>query len=212
MSVDLLLKDVVTGALASLQAEPGIVDLIFHRNAQEQREEIKAYFGSTLIDVRLGWTQHATALPCIAITEPAEEESMQFVGSQASGVYVNESGDEVATDYEEAGRLYEVMVSHFAGACDCAVYADNAYATSWISQAIKWMLLRYREQLEGAGLDEQRITRTDFMPSEDYPQPDEVYTRVVKLNYTTIETYTAPPIEVLPVRTVHVEEPAFEPE
>jgi hypothetical protein len=207
VSVDLLVKSVVGQALASLKSDPRDVDLIFSRLSVEAREEIKAYFASATIHLRLGWTQHDTELPCVAITLPTEQEDGQYIGSRPSGLWVNEAGEQVSSSYADGGKLYQLLVAEFSGACDSAVYGGNATETTWIAQALKWMLLRYRTQLENSGLEQQRLVMTDFMPAQDYPQPDPAYTRVVKLSYVAYEVYTAPPEEIIPIRAVIVTEP-----
>lgn len=204
---DTLIRDTVRDALTALRKRPELLDTIFRGSSSATRTEMKGYFTEAdRIAIRLGWTQTATDMPCIAITLPGEQESEQYIGSDAGDTWDDDGTvDSRSSDLDADGVFTSHEVTQFAGSVDAVVYARNAEETTWLVSVVKWALLRGRRQLEAAGLDEQRLRLTDFMPASEYPQPDVCYTRAVQLSYTTCVTYDlADPDEsiVLPIDAV----------
>lgn len=190
LAPDLLFQELIAAQLADLRLRPNLLDDVFRDLSAPTRAQIKTYMERAVIDVRLGWVQTSTKLPAIAITVPGESEAQQYIGSDPGSVYDTEVGDWVPSFYVDQGTYYEDQATQFSGALDAAIYAVNATEASWLAAITKWIALRVRPKLEGAGLVEQRLSVTDFMPASDYPQPDAVYTRVVKMQYTALTYYT----------------------
>jgi hypothetical protein len=192
IAVDLLVREVVEQTLAELAVRDDLVDQVFVGLSATTRTAIKTFLNTARIDVRLGWTQSTTAMPCVAVTMPGEQESQQYVGSEPGPDYDTEEDQWIPSSWvdPELGAYSEAQVAQFSGAVDSAVYALNATEATWIAAMVKWIMLRNRREFEEVGLFEQRITMTDFMPANEYPQPDPAYTRVVKLQYSTLVHYT----------------------
>lgn len=188
-AIDILLKDEIGARLADLRARPNLVDQIFKGTSGETRAQIKAYLATAAIEVRLGWVQATTHMPCIAITLPAQQEGQQMIGSDPGSVYDSDLDDFLPSNYVEDGTFYEEQSTPFTGSADLAIYATNGSECAWLAAILTWIALRARPALEDAGLVEQRLTVTDFMPASDYPQPDPAYTRVVKIAYTSYVEY-----------------------
>lgn len=192
---DLVLQGHIEQGLALVRSRPELVDEIFAGLTATQRDQIRAYVAgwsdpATRPEVRLGWVQATAKMPAIACTLPGEQEGGQYVGSEPGFDYDSDAGELIPSWAVEDGVYWEGQVAQFNGAVDAAIYALNATETTWIAAIVKWALLRYRPALEAAGLIEQRVSLTDFMPASDYPQPDPAYTRVVKLQYTAFLRYT----------------------
>lgn len=195
LAPDLILQGYLEQGLALVQGRPALVDEIFAGAAEPQRSQIRAYVAgwsnpATRPEVRLGWVQATARMPCIAVTLPGEQEAGQFVGSEPG---FDQLDDEPIPSWGMSGdglTYEEGQIAQFSGAVDAAIYALNATEATWIAAIVKWCLLRFRPELEDAGLLEQRLSMTDFMPASDYPQPDPAYTRVVKLSYLAMVRYT----------------------
>lgn len=192
---DLVLQGHLESGLAEVQARPALVDEIFQGLTLAQRDQIRAYLAgwsdpALRPEVRLGWVQATPKMPCVAVTLPAEQEGQQYVGSEPGFDFDTDSGQFVPSWGVEDGAYTEGQIAQFSGAVDAAIYALNPTETTWIAAIVKWVLLRKRPALEEAGLLEQRLSLTDFMPASDYPQPDPAYTRVVKLQYLAFLRYT----------------------
>lgn len=192
IAVDLLVRDVVEAALAELAERDDLVDQVFAGLSATTRAAIKTFLDTARIDVRLGWTQATTAMPCVAITMPSEQESQQYLGSEPGPDYETDDDTWVPSSWVDPaiGAYSEAQVAQFTGSVDSAVYALNATEATWIASMVKWIMLRNRRTFEDSGLFEQRISMTDFMPANEYPQPDPAYTRVVKLQYGALVHYT----------------------
>ena len=192
IAVDLLVRDVVEATLAELAVRDDLVDQVFAGLSDTTIAAIKTFLDTARIDVRLGWTQATTAMPCVAVTLPAEQESTHYVGSEPGPDWDNVQEEWVPSSWVDPaiGAWSEAQVAQFSGACDSAVYALNATEATWIASMVKWCMLRNRRAFEDVGLFEQRISVTDFMPASEYPQPDPAYTRVVKLQYSSLVHYT----------------------
>jgi len=191
LAADLIFKDIIERRIADLRERPNRADDIFRGTSSSTRTAIKGYLaGDTPIDVRLGWVQAATRLPCIAIVLPSEQESQQVIGSDPGDGHDSETGMPLPSWDVIDGVYSEQATTGFSGSVDAAVYAANATEASWLAAIVKWVALTARPALEDHGMVEQRITMTDFMPASDYPQPDPAYTRVVKIAYTWYVVYT----------------------
>lgn len=189
---DLLIQELIETWIGTIKARLDYIDAIFSDLSTGQRTKIKSYITAVDLDVRLGWTQHGTKMPCIAITLPGEQEAQQYIGSEPGEALDTLTDQWVPSSYvdRDVNRYLEVQKTQFSGAVDAAVYALNATETTWLVNILKWILLINREPLEDAGLTEQRVSVTDFMPAPDYPQPDPAYTRVCKLQFVNYQVYT----------------------
>lgn len=211
---DLVVKQHVDAWLAQIRARPGHIDDIFAELTEATRAEIKTYMASAEIQTRLGWTMHAPTMPIIAITNKAEQESMQLIGSHPGDQEIG--GQWLPAHRVDGAVYYEAMTTQFSGGVDVAIYALNPTETVWLVAIVKWALLVARKTMEEIGLVEQTLSVTDFMPAPDYPQPDPAYTRVVSMRYTTFVDATledhdgASLIDPSDVLVINTEDPSSE--
>lgn len=189
-ALDILIKDLIGEALKDIRARPQLIDEIFQELAPTTRLEIKQYMAAAKVHVRLGWAMGTAILPEIAVILPGEQETAQYLGSDVPMTWDEESGSLVDPSYIEGGIYHEAQIAQFSGAINAAVYGLNPNEAAWLSSIVKWIMLRYRPRMEQFGLVEQRVSRSDFMPSDEYPQPDQCYTRVVTMQYTCFTNYT----------------------
>lgn len=131
--------------------------------------------------VVLGFRREVPTSPIISVTPSSEVETDPPVGALGEQIIDSTTGQRV----NHEGSWFECSYR-------CLAQSINADEVTYLASITRQTLLRYRQQLNTAGLVEQKISLTDLMPSEDFNDPNiEVFQRGVELSGTAFIGYDA---------------------
>lgn len=170
---DLILLDTLTTFFSGLQSDSSLIDRLFPTRPPQERAEMREWFETKSVPVRLGYPFDATELPGVfiilgALSEPSSGQTI---------------GEVLTDDIETPSMFTEIHGSHFSCLVRMACWTINANLTVWLQSLVTASLLIARENLNNQGLIEQKLGATDFEPLPQF-FPSLAFRRDVSLSMT----------------------------
>jgi hypothetical protein len=175
-----LLQWAVNNAFLALAQDPeNVADMLANLQTLDPAkfDQACAFFSNAkAIPVFFGWPDidPARAPVAVGITLNPKSEDDQFIGGDLEEI----------TTYAPDGSPIEIM--RVLGVRTRATYNLTAYGINqdlviWVSQAIWWGLLKYRDSLTEYGLVEQRLSQADVTLDPRFPS-SQVMRRITALS------------------------------
>lgn len=171
-----IIQEVLRLGLSRIHDDPSLIDTLFSTLDDTARNDIRAFYATHNVPVRVNYPRDAITFPLVAIVSAGDNENQSY----------DVIGD-FFTSEVDAARVEQINVIGYATRGDLNIMClagKDSNAPMWLYYVVKAILLLNRDTLVAHGLHNLTVAGRDVTFRDDL-LPEFTYARSVTLSFDT---------------------------